>query len=165
MTPDLIVADAGPLIGLTITGRVEILGALFERILIPRAVLEELQIEASRPGSVALSKARDKGWLSAGDAPKNTDMTQLTELLDRGEAEAIVLAQSRDARLLIDERKGRAVARSRGVRVIGTGGVLLLAKREHVIDQIAPLLDELASHGYRLSDELRRELLVLAGEA
>jgi predicted nucleic acid-binding protein len=61
-------------------------------------------------------------------------MTQLAKLLDRGEAEAIVLAQSRDARLLIDERKGRAVARRRGVGVIGTGGVLLLAKREHVID-------------------------------
>lgn len=165
MTPDLIVADAGPLIGLAIAGRVEILGALFEEVLIPQAVLEELQIEASRPGSFALSKAKEEGWLSTEDVPEDTDMTQLAELLDRGEAEAIVLAQSRDARLLIDERKGRAVARRRGVGVIGTGGVLLLAKREHVIDQIAPILDELASHGYRLSDELRRELLVLAREA
>lgn len=165
MTPDLIVADAGPLIGLAIAGRVEILGALFGKVLIPQAVLEELQIEASRPGSFALSKAKEEGWLSTEDVPEGTDMTQLAELLDRGEAEAIVLAQSRDARLLIDERKGRAVARRRGVGVIGTGGVLLLAKREHVIDQIAPILDELASHGYRLSDELRRELLVLAREA
>ena len=165
MTPDLIVADAGPLIGLAIAGRIEILGALFEKVLIPQAVLGELQIEASRPGSFALSKAREEGWLSAEDVPENTAMTQLTELLDRGEAEAIVLAKSMNARLLIDERRGRAVARSRGVIVIGTGGVLLLAKREHVIDQIAPILDELASHGYRLSDGLRRELLVLAGEA
>lgn len=165
MTPDLIVADAGPLIGLAIAGRFEILGALFKKVLIPQAVLEELQIEASRPGSFALSKAKEEGWLSTEDVPEDTDMTQLAELLDRGEAEAIVLAQSRDARLLIDERKGRAVARRRGVGVIGTGGVLLLAKREHVIDQIAPILDELASHGYRLSDELRRELLVLAREA
>ena len=165
MTPDLIVADAGPLIGLAIAGRIEILGALFEKVLIPQAVLEELQIEASRPGSFALSKAKEQGWLLTEDVPEATDMTQLAELLDRGEAEAIVLAQSRDARLLIDERKGRAVARRRGVGVIGTGGVLLLAKREHVIDQIAPILDELASHGYRLSDELRRELLVLAREA
>ena len=165
MTPDPIVADAGPLIGLAIAARVEILGALFEKVLIPQAVLEELQIEASRPGSLALSKAKEEGWLSTEDVPENTDVTQLSELLDRGEAEAIVLAQSKDARLLIDERKGRAVARSRGIIVIGTGGVLLLAKREHVIDQIAPIRDELASHGYRLSDELRRELLVLAGEA
>lgn len=164
MTPDLVVADAGPLIGLAIAGRIEILGALFEKVLIPRAVLEELQIEASRPGSFALSKAKEEGWLSTEDVAESADMTQLTEVLDRGEAEAIVLAQSKDVRLLIDERKGRAAARTRGVTVIGTGGVLLLAKREHVIDQIAPILEALASHGYRLSAELRRELLVLAGE-
>lgn len=164
MTPDLIVADAGPLIGLAIACRIEILGALFEKVLIPPAVLEGLQIEASRPGSIALSKAKEEGWLSTEDVAESADMTQLTELLDRGEAEAIVLAQSKDVRLLIDERKGRAVARTRGVTVIGTGGVLLLAKREHVIDQIAPILGALASHGYRLSAEFRRELLVLAGE-
>ena len=57
------------------------------------------------------------------------------------------------------------VARRRGVTVIGTDGVLLLAKREDAIDQIAPVLEDLASHGYRLRDGLRRELLVLAGEA
>jgi len=50
------------------------------------------------------------------------------------------------------------------VTVIGTGGLLLLAKREGVIARIAPVIDELASHGYRLSEGLRRELLVLAGE-
>ena len=165
MTPDLIVADAGPLIRLAVAGRVDILHALFEQILIPQAVLEELQLEASRPGSFALSKAKDAGWLCSEDVPESTDMAKLAELLDRGEAEAIVLAQSKAARLLIDERKGRVVARRRGVTVIGTGGVLLLAKREDVIAQIAPVLDELASHGYRLSDGLQRELLDLAGEA
>jgi predicted nucleic acid-binding protein len=61
VTPDLIVADAGPLNGLAIAGHVEILGALFEKVLIPQAVLEELQIEASRPGSLALSKAKEEG--------------------------------------------------------------------------------------------------------
>lgn len=164
MTPALIVADAGPLIGLAVAGRIEILHALFDPILVPRVALEELQLEASRPGSFALSKAKDAGWLSSEDVPASTDTPKLAELLDRGEAEAIVLAQSKDARLLMDERKGRMVARRRGVTVIGTGGVLLLAKREDVIDQIAPVLEDLASHGYRLSDGLRRELLVLAGE-
>ncbi len=165
MTQDLIVSDAGPLIGLAIAGHVEILHSLFEQILIPQAVLEELQLEASRPGSLALSKAKDAGWLSTEDVLEGTDMAKLTELLDRGEAEAIVLAQSKDARLLIDERKGRVLAGRKGVTVIGTGGVLLLAKREDVIAQIAPVLDELTSHGYRVSDGLRRKLLVLAGEA
>ena len=164
MTHGLVVADAGPLIGFAIAGRVEILRAVFDQVLIPRAVLEELQLKSSRPGSFALRTAQEEGWISTEDVPESADIAQLTELLDRGEAEAIVLAQSKDAKLLIDERKGRAVARSRGVAVIGDGGVLLLAKREDVIDRIGPVLEELASHGYRFSDELRRELLALAGE-
>ena len=165
MKEDLIVADTGPLIGLVIAGRLGILSTLFARVRIPRGVLEELELEASRPGSRALSKAREAGWLATEDVPDTADVAKLSEHLDRGEAEAIVLAQSKEARLLIDERKGRAVARSRGVTVVGTGGVLLMAKRRHVIDRIEPVLDDLASHGYRLSEELRRELLILAGEA
>ena len=164
MTQDLVVADAGPLIGLAIAGHVEILRAVFDQVLIPRAMLEELQLESSRPGSLALRTAQEEAWIWAEDVPESADIAQLTDLLDRGEAEAIVLAQTKDAKLLIDERKGRAVARSRGVAVIGVGGVLLLAKREDVIEQIGPVLEELASHGYRLSDELRRKLLGLAGE-
>ena len=165
MTEDLIVADTGPLIGLAIAGRLGILSTLFARVLIPRAVLDELQLEASRPGSRALSKAKAEGWFATEDVPDTADVAKLSDLLDRGEAEAIVLAQSKEARLLIDERKGRAVARSRGITVVGTGGVLLMAKRKHVIDRIEPVLDDLASHGYRLRDDLRRELLILAGEA
>jgi len=161
---ELIVADAGPFIGLAIAGRVEILHALFEKVLIPRAVFEELQLDASRPGSAALSQSEEEGWLSTVEVPESTEIVKLTQLLDRGEAEAIVLAQSKNAKLLIDERKGRAAARRRGVTVIGTGGVLLLAKRLNVIHQVTPILDELDSQGYRLSDGLRRELLLLAGE-
>ena len=165
MTQDLIVADTGPLIGLAVAGRLDILHALFEQVLIPEAVLAELELDTKRPGALALSSANDEGWLRLEKVPESTDVTTLTELLDRGEAEAIVLAQSREAKLLIDERKGRTIARHRGVSVIGTGGILLLAKREGALDQIAPVLDELAANGYRSSDALRRELLNLAGES
>jgi len=59
-------------------------------------VLEELQLDASRPGSFALSQAQE-GWLSTADLPESSNMANLTELLDSGEAEAIVLAQSEEA--------------------------------------------------------------------
>jgi predicted nucleic acid-binding protein len=106
LTQDLIVADTGPLIGLAIAGRLGILHALFERVVVPRGVLDELLLGASRPGSRALSKAKEEDWLSTEDVPDNPDIAKLTELLDRGEAEAIVLAQSKDAKLLIDKTKG-----------------------------------------------------------
>lgn len=150
---------------MAIAGYLEILSALYGRVLIPGAVVEELQLDSSRPGARNLTKATEEGWLEVEEAPSSADKATLTELLDRGEAEAILLAQFRKARLLIDERKGRTIARSRGVTVIGTGGVLLLAKRGKVIGEIAPVLDALETHGYRLSSALRQKLMSLANEA
>lgn len=145
-------------------GRVEILREVFEKVVVPRAVLEELRLDAPRPGSRAIAKAKEDGWLSLDDVPEQGDLAKLAELLDRGEAQAIALAQAKNTKLLIDEKRGRDVARRRGVSVIGTGGVLLVAKRKNVIEKVAPILEDLISHGYRLGSELRAELLRLADE-
>ena len=45
-----------------------------------------------------------------------------------GEAEAIQLAEEVACRVLrIDERRGWAVARRRGIPIVGTGGLLIFA--------------------------------------
>lgn len=71
-------------------------------------------------------------------------VSQIRADLDLGEAEAIVLAQERQADLLIvDERRGRRVATARGVTVIGLLGVVANAKRSGLITKAKPLLDDL----------------------
>jgi predicted nucleic acid-binding protein len=161
---DLIVADAGPLIGLARTNWLWLLERLYRSVLIPPAVRDELEIDAPRPGSNTLSKAIQGGWFRTAEPPKDRDTERLAEILDAGKAEAIMLARARNARLLIDEKRGRAVARRLGVTVIGTGAILLVAKRAQVIVRVSPILDQLADNGYRTSDRLRKEILVLAGE-
>jgi predicted nucleic acid-binding protein len=87
-------------------------------------------------------------------------------VLDAGEAAAILLAQETACRfLLIDERRGRAIARRRGIPVVGVAGVLLAAKRRGLPASVEPVLTALAHGGYRLSDALVLEVLRLAGEA
>ncbi|MBW2492013.1 MAG: DUF3368 domain-containing protein, partial [Deltaproteobacteria bacterium] len=55
-------------------------------------------------------------------------------------------------------------AKSRGVRIIGTGGILIAAKRKGILDKVAPVIDNLAGVGYRLAPDLCRRILELADE-
>ena len=66
--------------------------------------------------------------------------------------------------LLIDERKGRAIASRRGVPVVGIAGVLLAAKKRGLIDVVVPILKNLEQAGYRISAGLTKEITRLAGE-
>lgn len=81
--------------------------------------------------------------------------------LDRGEAEAISLAQQINADvLLIDERRGRSEAESRNLPVAGTLTVLVQAARDQRID-LAKSVEELRRLGFRMSQELAEQTLRL----
>ena len=86
-------------------------------------------------------------------------------LLDAGESEAMALYFEKKADyLLIDEKKGRRIATFNHITIVGSIGILLIAKRKGYISAIAPLLDKLQQSYIRMSDELYRKSLELAGE-
>ena len=96
--------------------------------------------------------------------PINPVVQELAEDLGPGEQQAIGLAHSLPALLLMDERLGRTAARRLGVRVAGTVGVVLRAKEMGLIPEVIPLLKELRARGYWLSDGLLDAAMRLAGE-
>jgi predicted nucleic acid-binding protein len=158
-----VVADAGPLIALARIDRLQLLSDPFGPVVVPTAVLDELRLDSTRPGAQALGEARSKGWWEV--AAPSADATQLRQMLDPGEAEAIQLAEEIRCRfLLIDERRGRAVARRRGIPIVGTGGLLLGAKRAGRLSSVTPELERLSDIGYRLAPTLVKEIRRLAGE-
>ena len=67
--------------------------------------------------------------------------------------------------VLLDEKRGRAVARRSEVAVLGTVGLLLAAKQDGLIEVISPLLDQMLAHEYRLAITLIDRAKILAGEA
>jgi len=88
----------------------------------------------------------------------------LRAFLDEGEAEAIQLARELQAVVIIDELRGRQVAKSLGLKVRGTLGILLELKRRGLIDSAKSLIDRMFEKGYYLSEELVTEVLEIAGE-
>jgi hypothetical protein len=85
--------------------------------------------------------------------------------LDAGELAALAMALRSHAGLLIDEARGRREAAKLGIKVVGVCGLLLFAKREGWVAEVAPLLDRLHISGYYISPALRESVLLQSGEA
>lgn len=84
--------------------------------------------------------------------------------LGEGEQEAIALAVQLHALLVIDDYAARQVARSLGLAVTGTAGVLIEAKARGILPAVLPVLEAMRSNGYWLSDALLAAAARLAGE-
>ncbi|HID31529.1 MAG TPA: DUF3368 domain-containing protein [Desulfobacterales bacterium] len=157
----LVVSNTSPLLNLAIINRLLLLREQFGEIWIPPAVLEELRIGEDLPGSQALREAIEAGWLRVRDI-KNQPFVQVLERdLDRGEAEAIVLAlQVKAECVLLDEREGRRIAKSLGLKVTGVLGILLRARRDGKLASLKEVLDELREKaGFHISEKLVDEIL------
>lgn len=154
----IVVADTSPLLHLARIGRLDLVRAAVGPIVVPRTVWSEL----IQPGTrVDVERAlRSATWIGISDDPANQDLG-----LDPGETAAILLAEQLGAAaLLIDERKGRAVAVSRGLAVIGTLGVLAGAKRYGAVERVEPVIEQLRSDGFWLGDDLVARFLRRIGE-
>jgi predicted nucleic acid-binding protein len=85
--------------------------------------------------------------------------------MDEGEASAIALAlETKNCLLIIDEKKGRKLARTLHIKIAGTLQILLLAKSKGIITSLAQLLSQLEEKNFRFSTGLKEEILKKANE-
>jgi len=130
-----VVANAGPLMVLAKLNLLHLLKQLYGRVSLPQSVFEEVVVEGMRRGfedahTLQLFLSQE-GWQPTEVKDLPDELASLH--LDRGEQESIALALALDSPLLIDEERGREVARQRGVKVRGTLGVLVQAYRAGLI--------------------------------
>jgi len=152
----LVVADTSPVRYLVQIGEIDLLPLLFGKVTLPSAVADELR-HPSAPQAVQTWTEHLPDWVSVSSAPELDD--PLLATLDSGERAAIALGLCLKADLiLIDERKGSAVAPSKGFEVTGTLGVLDLAAERGLID-LAHALERLAHTNFRCRPELFSTLL------
>ena len=91
---------------------------------------------------------------------------QIKELfikLDAGESQALALADELSCPVLLDERRGRIVAKQMEISIVGSAYWLRLSSKR--CPELGELLSEMAEHGYRLSPKLIQQALKIVGEA
>jgi hypothetical protein len=159
-SPDPVVSNTTPLITLVGIGLLDLLPTLYHEIHIPEAVFTEYQAgRVQHPGSPDLATL---SWTTVHTVALDP---AIPASLDAGEAQAIALARTLNARLLLlDERHGRAVAERLGLPVAGSLTVLLEAKQQGHVPLVAPIIDQMIAQGRRISPRLRDEVLRRAGE-
>ena len=114
--PKIVIADSSCLISLINIGELDLLRKIYAKITITIEIKKE--IGEHLPNWIEVSKVNDSQKIN------------LLELeLDRGEASAIALAlESGNCLLVIDEKKGRRIAKRMGLKIIGTLGIVIQAK-------------------------------------
>ena len=157
-----IIADAGPIIALCKIHELSLLKHLFKTCFITKEVYQEV-INGNDISVNCLKSAIEHQHIKIKTV-NHTD-PDLEILLDPGEASSITLAlkQKRYA-LLIDETKGRHIARQLNIPVIGLAGILILAKKHRLIDTVLPLLINIRKNGYWLSNNFLHEVAKLSNE-
>lgn len=124
----LIVSDTTPIITLLKAGQIGLLQRMFGKIIIPDAVYQELTRNAAYSDEVVIIKELDYICVESVDNFESVKILRNVTGLDAGESEAIVLVDERKADLLlIDEHKGRQVAKQMGITLTGTIGIMLRA--------------------------------------
>jgi len=163
MTNGVIIADSSPLIALAVADSLELLPRLYSRIVLPPAVWHEVTIAGKgMPGADIVQQQAQ--WLNVVE-PAASTVVPLSILVDKGEAEAIALAQQlTDATLLLDDAQARRLAQRLDLPRIGTLGIMRKAKRAGLIDQVAPLIERLQQHGIYVGAKLVDAILRDVGE-
>ncbi len=159
----IVVSDSGPIIALSKINQLNILKHYFGKIHISDAIYNELVKKGK--GMFGSKEVEKADWIKAAKVKDEVAVKVLELELDRGEAETIILGNELKADLiLLDESIARRIARLLNLKVKGTIGILVLAKKDNIIKKLKPILNELRAKGVWISDEVYDEALNLAGE-
>ena len=148
----LVISDTSCLIALTNIELLTILRDLYKEVLITSEVFEEFG------GNLP-------DWITVVQVSNKDMQIELEKRLDKGEASSIALALDiKNSILIIDEVKGRKIAKSYNLEIIGTLGLLILANKKGLINDVISVVLKLVNSGFRLSEKLIEALIEKYGK-
>ena len=160
----IVVSDTSAINNLAAINHLHLLQQLYEIVLIPEAVYRELTDPSFLVAGAFEVQTLD--WIQTCAVRDRTFVEALCNELDIGEAEAIALTVELEAdQVLIDERRGRLIAKRLDIRVTGILGILVEAKSRGLISKVKPLLDSLRHEaGFWVAESLYERVLEAINE-
>jgi len=154
-----VVSDSTTLITLINIERFDLLFGFAERIIIPPSVYHEISIQ--KPAREVLDRSIREETIVIMEVADRRRVQELMIRLDLGESESIVLADEQNLPLIIDEKRGKKIAKENGLETIGLIGILLIYRRRGSLsrDEVRTIVDELRTVNFRISEALVTLLL------
>ncbi len=157
-----VICNTSPIQYLHQLGLLHILPALTESVIVPPAVVDELA--DGRALGMDLPDLRGLDWVTVRP-PFSIAALPLVTDLGPGETEVLMLALELPAAVaVLDDALARQLAETLNLRLTGTLGLLVDAKRAGLISTVEPVLDQLQALRFRLAPHTRIAVLKLAGE-
>jgi uncharacterized protein len=150
--PIVVAVNASPLIGLAKGRRLSLLRLLYDEVLIPSLVYDDVAVKGHRrAGALAVRNAVTAGWLQVV-AVSDASVVP-AEFQGTGEGEVIALARMKKAGyVIIDDRKARHCCDRVGVKWISTGGVIRDAMRARRVRKAKPIFEQMMAKGFGIFD-------------
>jgi len=155
----VVISDSTTLISLLNIERFELLFKFSDKIIITPAVYSEVTVQKS--AKRVLDEYINLSKVTVLEVENHKKVEELLIRLDLGESESIVLAEEQDLVLIIDEKRGKNIALSFGLKAIGLIGILLVYKKKEYLSssEIVEIVNELREVDFRVSDKLLTLLL------
>lgn len=153
-----VVCDTSPLILLAKIDRLDLLFRLYDDVVVPVSVLDEVTMRPSEETRAIESLVENQALQIRRGSPEALE--SLSVDLGAGEREAIALAIETEADMVVlDDREGRRVARERELAVTGTIGILIEARARDMISSVRRELDRLVEAGLWIDEVFYHRIL------
>lgn len=158
-----VIVNSTPLIALCNAGLLNVLKAVYGQITIPQAVFDEV---TAKPDSACLQIKDNLDWIHVEKIMDVTDRKMYKAKLHAGEVDVMILAQNdpKADLVIIDDNAAKKTAKYLGLKVTGTIGVLLKAKRMGVIISVKDAVDQIRNNGFYISERVIKMAIEQAGE-
>ncbi len=160
MHEDLVI-NTGPVIALIAgQGDLSSLRLLYRNVIVPREVAEEILSRGS--SRLGAKEFIDDDWIQKISESIQT-VPYLANTLDKGEASVIQTALNEKIKTVcIDEAVGRRIARLNGLKIIGSLGIMILAKKKGADIDIETAIQRMRRHGIWIVRELEQKAIELS---